>query len=362
LHSAREGSRKQIIRDMVKPIAFRRTYLHVVILPYPRRQSALVSTVWGVAEKVCFLARNQTGASDVIKSMTSFSLSRRWLLLLLVVLGCNGRSIYAADEPVRREWMVDGVAREAMVYVPASAKTNAAPVVFVFHGHGGGMRLTERGWSIHTVWPEAIVVYPQGLNTPGKLTDPEGKKTGWQSGMGVQGDRDLKFFDAMLASLKADYKVDSKRLYATGHSNGGSFTYLLWQARGEQFAAFAPSAAPATFLMGGILTKADEGKKAGEEKEDGKAGKPKLLPKPFLHLGAENDPLVKFAWQKATFDKLREMNQCGEGKPWKDVKGATLYPSKLGALVVTYIHDGGHTFPKNGPAMIVKFFKEQVLP
>jgi polyhydroxybutyrate depolymerase len=156
--------------------------------------------------------------------------------------------------------------------------------------------------------------------------------------------------------------VDAKRLYATGHSNGGSFTYLLWQARGEQFAAFAPSAAPATFLMGGILSKADEGKKMNQEIEEGKASKPKLLLKPFLHLGAENDPLVKFAWQKTTFEKLREMNQCSEGKPWKDIKGATLYPSKLGAPVVTYIHDGGHTFPKNGPALIVKFFKEQALP
>ncbi len=294
---------------------------------------------------------------DVIKNMISLTLSRRSWVLWLLLTSCLGRFAQAAEEPVRREWMVDGVAREAMVYVPPSAKTNAAPVVFVFHGHGGSMRATVRGWSIHTVWPEAIVVYPQGLNTPGKLTDPEGKKPGWQSGMGAQGDRDLKFFDAMLASLKKDYKVDPKRLYATGHSNGGSFTYLLWQARGEQFAAFAPSAAPATFLMGGILAKPDEGRKVNEDKE---AGKPKLLPKPFLHLGAENDPLVKFAWQKATIDKLREMNQCGEGKPWAGEKGATIYEAKTGAPVITYIHAGEHKFPANGPALIVKFFKEQI--
>ena len=30
----------------------------------------------------------------------------------------------------------------------------------------------------HNRWSEAIAVYMQGLNTPGALTDPEGKKLG----------------------------------------------------------------------------------------------------------------------------------------------------------------------------------------
>ncbi|MEI9864297.1 MAG: hypothetical protein WDN00_07025 [Limisphaerales bacterium] len=45
----------------------------------------------------------------------------------------------------------------------------------------------------------------------------------------------MKFFDAVLARLKQDYKVDAKRIYCTGHSNGGGFTYLLWLARGDVF-------------------------------------------------------------------------------------------------------------------------------
>ncbi len=54
----------------------------------------------------------------------------------------------------------------------------------------------------HKHWPEAIVVYMQGLNTPGALTDPDGKRPGWQKTFGDQGDRDLKFFDAVLATLR----------------------------------------------------------------------------------------------------------------------------------------------------------------
>jgi polyhydroxybutyrate depolymerase len=32
--------------------------------------------------------------------------------------------------------------------------------------------------------------------------------------------------------MKQDYRVDEQRIYATGHSKGGAFTYLLWAARG----------------------------------------------------------------------------------------------------------------------------------
>jgi len=241
-----------------------------------------------------------------------------------------------AAEPVRREWTVDEAPREALVAVPANAKTEAAPVVFVFHGHGGNMRNAARTFGLHTLWPEAIVVYPQGLNTPGRLTDPEGKKPGWQHGAGVQEDRDLHFFDAMMASLREDFRVDDHRIYATGHSNGGGFTYLLWATRGDCFAALAPSAASAPGLFD------------------------KFKPKPVMHFAGEADPLVKFEWQKATIDRLREINQCGDGQPYADK--TTLYPSKVGAPVAAFVHPGGHQFVSDEPALMVRFFKEHAKP
>ena len=77
----------------------------------------------------------------------------------------------------------------------------------------------------------------------------------------------------------------------------------------------------------------------------------------MLHLAGENDPLVKFAWQKIDDRRGMKINQCGDGKPWE--KSCTLYPSKIGAPVVTYIHPGGHEVPPEAPAVIVKFFKQQ---
>ena len=227
---------------------------------------------------------------------------------------------------------VDGVARTAMVYVPAPAGTNALPVVFVFHGHGGNMRQAARSFAIERHWPEALVVYMQGLDTPGQLTDPQGSRPGWQAAVGDQGDRDLKFFDAVLARLKQEHAVDAKRISVTGHSNGGGFTYLLWLARGNLLAAVAPSSAAARYAA-------------------------RLSPKPALIIGGQNDPLVKFVWQQGTMGAVRKLNGCAAaGEPWD--KLGTLYPSPGGTPLVTFIFPGGHVFNPAAPAMMVKFFKE----
>ena len=248
---------------------------------------------------------------------------------------CAGVLFAAELEP--REWMIDGVTRQALVSAPASAATNPASLIFAFHGHGGSMQNAARSFRMHEVWPEAVVVYMQGLPTPGQLTDPEGKRNGWQKNAADQGGRDLKFFDAVLGSLQKECKIDPKRIYATGHSNGGGFTYLLWAERGDVFAAVAPSGALSLPAL------------------------PKLKPKPLLHLAGETDPLVKFSWQEKMIQAVRKLNGCAEsGLPWAsagDLTG-TLYPSATGAPLITLIHPGGHNFPAEAPDLIVRFFKE----
>jgi polyhydroxybutyrate depolymerase len=204
---------------------------------------------------------------------------------------------------------------------------------------------------IHELWPEAIVVYPQGVNTPGRLTDPEGKRPGWQMAVGDQSDRDLKFFDAMFEAVKAHHRVNTNRVYATGHSNGGAFSYLLWEARPKFFTAFAPSAALLPDLVGIRInphTRAIESIPAK---------KSAFVPKPVLHLAGQKDPLVKFEWQKAMIDAVRKKSGCAEGKPWEINSRCTIYPSKSGGDVIAYIHGGTHNFPNAGKELIVAFFK-----
>ena len=233
----------------------------------------------------------------------------------------------------RWEFKVDGVPREALVYLPTTAKEKPAPVVFVFHGHGGVARNVVRSFAMNRHWPEAISVYMQGLNTPGRLADRQGKAPGWQKMLGDQQDRDLKFFDAVLARLKRECRVDEKRIFATGVSNGGAFTYVLWAERGDVLAAVAPCSAIAAESL------------------------PRLKPKPDLHIAGQEDKIVKFEWQERTIEAIRKLNGCDpQGKPWE--KYCTLYPSRTGNPVVACIHPGGHALPTAAPPIIVKFFKE----
>jgi polyhydroxybutyrate depolymerase len=242
-------------------------------------------------------------------------------------------ALLVSGDPQKMEWTVDGVSREGLVYAPTKEGSDAPPLVFGFHGHGGSMQNAARSFGIHEQWPEAVVVYLQGLPTPGQLTDPDGKKAGWQKAPGDQGDRDLKFFDVVLAAIKEKYKVDPKRIYCTGHSNGGAFTYLLWANRPEVFAAIAPSAAA-----------------GARPQKDTK-------PCPTLHLAGEKDPLVRFEVQMRAVTAIKAFNGCEDtGKEWD--KGCTLFPSSKDAPVVTFIHPGTHAYPSEGPALIVKFFKE----
>jgi polyhydroxybutyrate depolymerase len=242
----------------------------------------------------------------------------------------------AAESMARRTWTVDGVEREGLVHLPAKATAQPVPLVFAFHGHGGSMRQAARSFELHALWPEAAVVYLQGLNTPGKLSDPEGRKAGWQHDRGEQGDRDLKFFDVVLADLRKAYRIDDRRVYAMGHSNGGIFTYLLWATRGDVFAAVAPSGAAAPRLL-------------------------RLLkPKPVLHVAGESDPLVKYDWQRRTIDAVLKLNQAGPGVAWPH--GGKLHASKIGAPVVDWTHPGGHEFPAAARSAIVKFLQAHARP
>lgn len=250
------------------------------------------------------------------------------MLLWLVAL------VAAADaEPITKTWTIEGTERFALLYLPRRTSSEAAPVVFGFHGHGGTAYSAARSFQLQGHWPEALVVYLQGLPTPGRLTDPEGKRNGWQHDLGEQHDRDLKFFDAVLQTLKTEYRIDEDRIYAMGHSNGGGFTYLLWASRPNVLAAVAPSAAGSRRVL-------------------------QLKPKPAMHIAGENDPLVKFAVQQRVMEAVRRVNRCeATGQPW--APGCTLYPSPPGTPFVAYIHAGAHKFPEEAPALIVKFFQQQ---
>lgn len=208
-------------------------------------------------------------------------------------------------------------------------------MIFVFHGHGGTALNAERGFRIQDHWPEAVVVYAQGIATKTRI-DPEGKRPGWQLQSGDGEDRDLKFFDAMLASLKTEGWVDPARVYVTGHSNGGAFTYLLAAMRRDVLAAAAPSSA-------GTLELAS------------------VKPIPMMHVAGRKDKIVPFQGQERMMKFMRDVNKCAvESTDWAE--GCKCYASSVDAPFVQLVHDGGHEFLRSAPVLMVKFFKEHSRP
>jgi polyhydroxybutyrate depolymerase len=238
--------------------------------------------------------------------------------------------LFLSAEPQPKQWTIDGTQREALVAVPEQKPDDGSPLVFVFHGHGGNMRGAARRFRLHELWPEAVVVYPQGLPTPTRI-DPEGKRPGWQNNTDKD-DRDLKWFDAMLADLAKKHPIDRARVYVTGHSNGGGFTYLLWATHAKDLAAVAPISAIA------------------RDPE-------KLAPLPAMHVAGRNDRIAPFAMQEKTIEAIRGVDGCtDESHTWSQV--CKEYPSKTGTPVIAFIHDGGHEIPEKAPALVVRFFKE----
>jgi polyhydroxybutyrate depolymerase len=240
----------------------------------------------------------------------------------------------AAAGLFRQAWTIDGVERTALVAMPhVAAKDPGGPLVLVFHGHGGSSANAARSFRIHEAWPEAVVIYPQGLPTVGVVTDPEGKLPGWQHAAGANGDRDLRFVDAMLVWAKAHAAIDDRRVFAAGHSNGGSMVYVLWAARPNAFAAFAPSSS--VFRLDAIAS---------------------ATPKPAFIVAGRADPLVPFAAQQLSLRGLLRLNKANvNAEPWSG--GVQRHASSIGADVVAYIHAGGHQMPGDTGALIVKFFK-----
>lgn len=265
-------------------------------------------------------------------SRSAFAAAWMAAFFLTAALSVNAQRTQLPAHVQRMQWKVGDTLREALVYVPAAARTQPTPVIFAFHGHGGTMQnmcVTRR---LDTLWPEAIFICPQGLPTPGKLTDPEGKLPGW-SKTPDSTNTDIRFFDVMLQDLEKDYRIDTHRIYATGHSNGGAFTYLLWALRGNVFAAVAPTAAAGLLLR-------------------------QLEPKPAFHAMGETDPLVLPFMQKRTCDYVRKLNQCRTAGD-SIAPYTTLYSSDTGNPFEMYVHPGGHNYPPEITPLIAAFFKKQ---
>ncbi|MDP3909361.1 MAG: PHB depolymerase family esterase [Gemmatimonadales bacterium] len=170
------------------------------------------------------------------------------VLLLCLIVGCaRGRADTAADlrlPPGNHDLAlrVDGRTRRYIAHLPPHARAGAPlPVVIVLHGGGGsgrGMQPMVRTDGLADR-EGFIVVYPDGTGRWGRrlLTWNAGSCCGYARDRQVD---DVGFIRALLDDLSRRTPVDTRRVYATGLSNGGMMAYRLGAEAGDRIAAIAP--------------------------------------------------------------------------------------------------------------------------
>ena len=174
-------------------------------------------------------------------------------LAYLAACGSNGNEdrastpAAAAKVEVGDRWRslsFDGRERRYLVHIPPSYDGRApVPLVIVLHGGGGNAESAVRmtAFSDKADKEEFIVVYPNGT---GRLVD---RLLTWNSGncCGYALDQhvdDVGFVRALIREVEGTYRIDERRIFATGMSNGGMMSYRLACELADLIAAIGPVA------------------------------------------------------------------------------------------------------------------------
>ncbi len=147
----------------------------------------------------------------------------------------------------------DGLARRYIVHVPPGYDGRTpVPVVIMLHGGGGKARgaMHETGWSAKADKENFLAVYPEGVpHDPGRYASFVLNPQTWNDGSGrenIPAARmridDVGFLNAVLDDLGKRLRVDPRRIYVTGFSNGASMAFRAGRELAARLAAIAPVA------------------------------------------------------------------------------------------------------------------------
>jgi polyhydroxybutyrate depolymerase len=130
-----------------------------------------------------------------------------------------------------------GVERHYLLVVPEKVDPKAPlPLVFAFHGSGNSGALMQKGLGITELALRKgfIAAFPDGIDNRwnGGVSDPESLASARSD--------DVAFVSAMIDQIDSEHRVDRRRVFATGSSNGAIFCYTLACRLSERIAAIAP--------------------------------------------------------------------------------------------------------------------------
>jgi polyhydroxybutyrate depolymerase len=239
--------------------------------------------------------------------------------------------------------------RTYVVHVPKGYDPKTpVPVVLALHGAAmnGPMMVWFSGLNKKSEEAGFLVVYPSGTGTGPLLAWNAG---GFKGKMAKGRADDVAFIGKLLDDLGTVVKVDEKRVYACGMSNGAMMCYRLAAELSDRIAAIAP-------VAGTIAVK---------------ESKPKR-PVPVIHFHGTKDTLVPFQMGKGKTPSLMKLKGVEDSiQTWVKLDGCEEKPktdvlSKDGdemkvtrktygggrdgsEVVLVVIEGGGHTWPGQQP-------------
>ena len=168
---------------------------------------------------------------------------------------------------------VNGTKREYITYVPANIEENR-PLLISCHGMNQDPNYQKGMLKIETVADTArfITVFPQGINNSWDLAS----------------DKDINFVKALIDKMHEQYKIDRGRVYLSGFSMGGMFTYFAMNKIADIIAAFAPISG---YPMGGMQFASSR-------------------PIPIIHTHGTSDSVVDFGRVQSFIDGWVKRNNC----------------------------------------------------
>ncbi len=140
----------------------------------------------------------------------------------------------AAQEKIK----VGGTEREYKIYVPKNLGEKR-PLLISCHGMNQDAAYQMNMLDIKSVADTAkfVTVFPEGISKS------------WD----LDGNRDINFMLAIIDKMVEKYDIDRGRVYLSGFSMGGMFTYHAMNKIADRIAAFAPISG---YPMGGATAKA----------------------------------------------------------------------------------------------------------
>src|SRR4029453_9954191 len=166
-------------------------------------------------------------------------MSRIPRVLLLAFLLAPAYSLQAAEPKhgnlVSETIQVGAKERVYRLIVPESVDlAKPAPLVIAFHGMGIDSKDVMPRYTQLDKAAEKhkfLIAFPNAVDGTWGIR-PEKVKN------------DLALFDALVVKLRADYRIDDRRVYVLGMSNGSYFAHLVGKERSKTVAAVAAPSGP----------------------------------------------------------------------------------------------------------------------